>query len=931
MVAVRTRWPPGPRPSSSTSPAMTRSSADVPAPALPPGRGLTAALVPVLLLAGLLLLLPAQGLAALQDRPPNPGTPALVGPQAPDAEPSTVPPPADVIGFELGSDYMLADLDQLYDYYRVLADASPRVEMEEIGQSVRGEPLYLLYISSEENLAQLDRWQEIAERMARARDLSEEEARELAREGRAIVWIDAGIHSAEVATPQHGPLLAHHMATSESEEVRRIRDDVVMLLMPMINPDGHRIMVDWYRDVARTPFEFTNTPEVWHEYVGHDLNRDWFMIRQEETRHIAHQLYERWYPQIVFNHHQHSPFPTRIFIPPFADPLNPHIDPQVVRGVNLVGEHMGKRFEEEGRPGVVTGITFTMWWNGGMRTAPYFHNQVGLLSEVAHRYASPRYHDPEEIPESIRAGSRELSMTEPSIHYSNPWEGGWARLADAVEYHFVASMGALDIGSRLREDWLMGKWQMGQRQIRAGEEGGPFAFLIPRNDQLDRGEAVELVNVLRRGGVEVHEALASFRAGGETWPAGTWVAPAGQAFRAHLRDLMEPQEHPRRELYPGGPPEPPYGGLAGWTLPMQMAVNTVRIDEPFQVELEPVERAGVPESRVFGGEEADGDAWGWAISGERNASRTAVNALLDAGVGVDRAAGRIGAGGGEFAEGAFVIRGDGQAASALHEEAERLGLDRMRLDRAPDVELQPMEAPRIGLYMPWTGNMDEGWTRYILHEHGFRPDTLRNRHFTDGELDHVDVIVMTDQGAGSILAGHRPGTMPEAYTGGLGEEGAQNLRAWVEAGGTLVTFDAAGDFAISALELPVANAAAEWDRADFFVPGSLVRATFDWSHPVAWGMPDETAVFFQNSRAWEVLDEERVAVVGRYASRNLLMSGWELGADEHLAGRPAVVEVVAGEGRAVLIGFRPQFRAWPTGTYKLFLNPLHGAGGAPSR
>jgi hypothetical protein len=239
-----------------------------------------------------------------------------------------------------------------------------------------------------------------------------------------------------------------------------------------MNPDGHEIVVDWYRGVARTDHELRPPPEVWHEYVGHDINRDWFMMRQEETKHIARTLYEEWYPQIVLNHHQQSPFPTRIFIPPFSDPLNPHIHPLVVRGVNMVGEAMAKRFEELEMPGVVSGLTFTMWWNGGMRTAPYFHNMVGILTEVAHRYATPIYHEADEIPETIRAGSRELSMVEPSIWYANPWEGGWARLADAMEYHFVASMGTLDIGSRLREDWLFNIYRMGRSQIEAGEAGG---------------------------------------------------------------------------------------------------------------------------------------------------------------------------------------------------------------------------------------------------------------------------------------------------------------------------------------------------------------------------------------------------------------------------------------------------------------------------
>jgi len=845
---------------------------------------------------------------------------SATGVHAQDTAVRSVPHPDEIVGFELGSDYMLADLGQLYAYYEALAEASPRVHLEEIGTTVRGEPLLLLFISSEENLQQLDRWRSIAERLARARDLSEDEARELAREGKAIVWIDSGLHSAEVAHAQHAPLLAHHMATDESDESRRIRDDVILLLMPQMNPDGHEIVVDWYRQVARTDHELTGPPEVWHEYVGHDINRDWFMIRQEETRHISRVLYEEWYPQIVLNHHQHSPFPTRIFIPPFSDPLNPHIHPLVVRGVNMVGEAMAKRFEEQEMSGVVSGLTFTMWWNGGMRTAPYFHNMVGILTEVAHRSATPLYHDPEDLPQEIQAGSRTLSMTEPSIWYANPWEGGWARLRDAMEYHFVASMGTLDIGSRLKEDWLFNIYRMGRSQIEAGEEGGPFAYLIDMEDQWDRGEAVELLNVLRRGGVEVHRASSSFEADGQAYPAGTWVAFAGQAFRPHLMDLMERQEHPHREIYPGGPPEPPYGGLAGWTLPMQMGVNVTRIEAPFRADVEAVDLVPVPEHRVVG----NGD-WGFVLSGKRSASRIAVNRLLEAGERVHWVGEEVGAGDRELGPGDFVVQaGDGTRARVLT-EAQELGLEVTALAEPPSGGLHALRSPRLAMYMPWTGNMDEGWTRFLLDVYGFQRDTLRNEDLR-GDLSAYDVIVFADQNAGSILNGHRPGTMPEEFVGGVGEEGAENLRRWVESGGTLLTFDGASDFAIEALDLPVSNATEGLSREELFIPGSLIRSRMDRTHPVAFGMREEQAVFYQNSRGFAVEDPGTVDVVARYADGDLLMSGWEVGAEEHLAGLPAVVRARVGLGEAVLIGFRPQFRTQPSGTFKLIFNAIHGAG-----
>ncbi|CAN5816547.1 M14 family metallopeptidase [soil metagenome] len=892
-----------------------------------------ASLLPFLVF-GAFVLAPADGNAqqtgSVQDRQSavlRSATPALA--PAPDPVPGGVPHPAHVFGFHPGDDYELADLGQLEDYYGQLAAASPRVQRIEIGRTYRDNPIHLLFISSEENLGQLDRWRDIARRLARAHDVDEAEARQLAEEGKAIVWIDNGLHSTEVAHAQHGPLLAWYMATDESAETRRIRDDVILLLVPQMNPDGHEVVVNWYRENLGTDWETTGPPEVYHEYVGHDINRDWFMFRQEESRAIAQQLYETWYPQIVFNHHQTAPFPGRIFIPPFADPVNPHIPPLVVRGVNMVGEHMAKRLEERQLPGVVSRMSFTMWWNGGMRTAPYFHNMVGLLSEVGHASATPQYHDPESLPEAFGSGSHRISAKEPSVYYANPWEGGWATLADAVAYHFETSLGALDIGSRLRQDWLFNIWQLGKWQIEAGQEGGPFAYVVDVAAQRDAGEAVELLNVLRRGGVEVHRATAPFRAegadGARDSHTGNSIAYVGQAFRVHLMDLLERHDHPNREQYPGGPPEPPYGGLSGWTISMAMGVDVHRIEAPFEVRGEAVDVVPVPAPEFAEG------GWGWALPATRNDSRLAVNRLLAAGAAVHRNHARTPELGDLGAPGAFLVeRGGGATPEFMRSLTDALGLAPAGLASAPSDALaagdvERLRAPRLGLYMPWTANMYEGWTRYVLREFEFQVDTLRNADIR-GDLSAYDVILFADQGAGSIVSGHSEGSRPPGFTGGVGNEGMANLRGWVEAGGTLIAFDGASDFAIQALALPVRNATTGLSNSEFFIPGSLLRTEFDGAHPVAFGMPDEGAAFFQGSRGFEVTDPARATAVASYAASDLLMSGWELGGDAHLAGRAAVVHAPVGSGSAVLIGFRPQFRAQPTGTYKLFFNAIHGAG-----
>lgn len=837
-----------------------------------------------------------------------------------------VPTPESVIGWEPGADYRLADYDQIREYFRRVADASDRVELERIGTSAEGRAMWMAKISTPENLANQERYREIARRMAMAEDLTDEEARQLASEGKAVVWIDAGLHATEVATAQHSPKLLHRLATGQDVETRRILEDAIVLLMPFMNPDGLDIVVDWYERNLGTEYETAPLPVLYHKYVGHDNNRDWFMNLMPETRAVTAQLWHRWYPQIVYNHHQTGPFPSRIFVPPFKDPMNPNIPALVTRGINLVGSAMAYRFAQEDKPGVVSRESYTQWWNGGMRTAPYFHNQIGILTETnLYEYATPRYYEPDRMPSTFGTGR---STERPSVFYANPWEGGWWRIGDAVEYMLTASMAVADIGARLKDKWLYDTYRMGRRAIEAGEQGGPYAYVLPA-EQWDSGAAAELVTVLRQGAVEVHRAGSSFRAGGTEYGAGSWIAYAGQPYRAHLMDMMEPQLYPDRREFPGGPPITPYD-LAGWTLPMQMGVQVDRIDEPFDRVGEPVTARTVePDAGTV-----EGSGPVWLLTSARNDAHSAAWSLLGEGGSMERATEGFTAGGTSWPAGTFLLRAD---RGRLEELAAEHGLHFRGAGQGAEVETVAVNGqPRIGLYRSWVSNMDEGWTRWILEQWGMPYDTLRDDEVRAGDLSSYDVVVLPEQGARSILNGHPEGTMPEEYTGGVGVEGAAALERFVRGGGTLVALDHASEFATQQFGLPLENGVAGLSDEEFFIPGSLIRLSVDTSDPIAWGMQEETAGYFVRSLAFDVIppasEEEgaegpkrgtrRVDVAVRYAGDDLLMSGWELGASQHIGGQPAAVRVPHGEGQVVLTAFRPQFRAQPRGTFKLLFNAL---------
>ena len=843
----------------------------------------------------------------------------------PFAATAQIPKPADIIGFAPGTDFKLATYEQVHSYFLSLDRASDRVIVEEIGRSTLDRPMILALISTEANLRNRERYREISERLATARGLSDAEARQLAKDGKAIVWIDGGLHATEVAHGQLTPELAHYLATDESEESQRMRENAIFLIMANMNPDGLDIVANWYAKNLGTPFETSNVPELYHHYIGHDNNRDWYMFTQSETQAVAQQLYHVWFPQIVYNHHQSGPFPGRIWTPPFENPVNPNLDPLVVTSINQIGEAMKKRFAFENKPGVSSNIVYDMWWNGSMRGAPDFHNMLGFLTETAlYRYATPHCYGDNEIPETFGARADNLPARTPSTNYPQPWKGGCWHIRDAMDYMMTASLAVADIATQMKEDYLYNIYWMGKRQIERGQaaDGGPFAYVIDLAAQHDAPTAVELLRIFRMAGIEIHRAERAFTAGGKQYAAGTYVIPP-QAFRPFVVDLMEPKSYPDRRLYPGGPPEPPYD-MTGYELRFQLGVNVDPVMEPFDM-------PGPAQTEIApapGGVNGNG-SWGHLLSTNTNASFRAVNRLIEDGANVARARAAFEAAGRSWAPGTFIIRN--ADAGALRSLAAEEGIEFAATDAPPGVEMRAMRAPRIGLYRSWLAPMPEGWTRWVLDGYDFTWENVTDRDIRTGDLSRFDIIVLPDQSAAAILNGHLAGTMPAEFTGGMGVEGALALKRYVEAGGWVLAFDQAVDFAIDQFGLPVRNSVRGVSDEQFFIPGSLIRVDIDPAAPLAFGMAAEAVALFSGSQVLQAIPaasegEQRVtrdlSIHGRYAARDFLLSGWTLGGEQYLAGRPAAMSIPLGQGQVVLLAFTPHFRGQPRNAYKLLFNPL---------
>jgi hypothetical protein len=799
---------------------------------------------------------------------------------------AAVPAPKEYFGFTPGDDYKLANYSEISGYFRKLEQASDRVRLVEFGKTANGRPMFLALISSAENLKNAGRHREISRRLALGQ-ATPEEARRMAAEGKAIVWIDSGLHATEVAPAQHSPELAFRLATDEGEEAQRIRRSVILLQVPAINPDGLDMVVEWHRRNVGTPYERAGLPWLYHKYAGHDNNRDWFMLNLQETRNVTRVLFQEWFPQIVYNQHQTPPLPARIFLPPYADPLNPNIPPAVVAGINQIGSAMMERFARENKPGAMAFAGFDAWWDGGLRTVPAFHNMHGILTETAgYGYATPHEYKESELPERFSNG---LPASEPTVFHPLPWRGGMWRLRDAVEYMLTADFAILDLASARPAHYLMKAYELARAAIAAGGKGSPYAYIVPL-EQWDPSSAVEMLRRLSAGGIEIRRARAKFQAGGKAYPEGTWVLPAAQPFRAYLMDLLEPQKYPELRSGASGPVKRPYD-IAGWTLSMQMGVTVDRVNAPFEAALEPVASIEPPAP---------------VLDRRQNVSFLAIADALSRGEKVRWAA-----------DGAFVAGGE----KAAYE----------------------LKRPRVALYEPWTGNIDTGWTQWLLDHYRVPHTLVHNSDIREGGLrERFDSLILASQTAESILhgtlegeRGRQSGTpalqRPE-YTGGIGVEGLNQLDRFVREGGTLLAFDAATELPSGFFGLPVRNAArasAESQAGAFYSPGSLLRATVEHGDPVAAGMPRQAVVFCSGGYAFEITllpeynkwERETRAVV-QYADADLLASGWVSG-EKAVLGKSILVNARHGKGRVLLYGFRPQFRGQPFGTFKLVLNAIY--------
>ncbi len=839
-----------------------------------------------------------------------------------------VPEPAAVFGFTPGDDGKLIDYTQLVDYLEQAAAGSPRVEVREFGASTLGRPMVVVLISSPDNLGRLDELRAVNRRLALDPNIEAATRAELIDRGRVFLVATLSMHSTEVAPAQTLPLLVHQLATGDDDTTRRWLDEVVIMVVACLNPDGMDMIVEHFRSSVGTPYEGASMPGLYHHFIGHDNNRDFVVLNQAESRAFNRLYAAEWFPQVHVDKHQMGRTGPRYFVPEYHDPIAENIDARLWNWSDVFGSAMATEMASQGLAGVASHWTFDEYWPGATTTS-HWKNLVSLLTEAAScRLATPVFVEPNEL----RVRGKGLAEYKKSVNMPAPWPGGWWRLGDIVRYELASWRGLLDTASLKRAEILRLRNDLCRSEVEAGRSRPPFYFVLPLR-QHDASELDHLLRLLDEHGVELHRLTAPVTVGGRVFDAGDVVVTLAQPYRAFIKEVMERQYYPVRRYVPDGEIIRPYD-ITSWSLPLHFGVVSVELNARSTELEERIEPFQPPESVT----PAVPGARGLALDPRDNSAYEAAFRALAAGAEVLRATVPMTMGETRLEPGAFVIRDPD--ADVLEAAA---GGRSFAIPSALDDGLTALDPPRIGLIETWFHDMDGGWTRYLFERFGIEYSLLRPGDVAATDLAaDFDVVVFPDAdpdvletGAYEERSEYRVADYRPEYRTGLGDEGRAAIERFLEAGGRVVAWGRStrllvepvtlgeGDDAVQ-VEVPVDDQAEALADRGLYVPGSLLAVELIEDHPLTWGMPADTPAF---SRGRPVLATEPpmlVAdrrVIGRFPERDIVVSGYAE-RPELLAERPAMVWARLGRGQLVLFGFQPQFRASTPTTYKLLFNAL---------
>ena len=899
-----------------------------------------------------------------------------------------IPTPKEHFGFSIGDDYQLANYTQTEAYFKKLAAASDRIKLVDIGKTEEGRSQYMLIISSSDNLKNLDRYKKIAQQLARAENLTDEQAQALANEGKAVVWIDGGLHATEVVGAHQLIETVFQLSSRTDAETGKILKDVI-ILATHANPDGQELVSNWYmRDAKQEKRTTQYLPKLYEKYAGHDNNRDFYMFNLKESQNLGRQLFVEWFPQIMYNHHQTGPPGAVVAGPPFRDPFNYTFDPLVMTSLDAVGAAMISRLNAEVKPGYTerAGSPYSTWYNGGLRTSTYFHNMIGLLTEII---GNPTPADIPVVPERlIPSSANYFPVTPQKWHFRQ-----------SIDYSVSLNYAVLMFAVRHKDELLYNIYKMGRKSIEKGEhdtwtlspkrsaeitklyqnsqstnrkpntdsarsEENPFGarnniplklydsvlknpnyrdprgYIIP-SDQADFATATRFVNTLITSGLVVHKATADFTVGNEKFPAGSYIVKTNQAFRPHILDMFEPQDHPNDFQYPGGPPVAPYDA-AGWTLAYQMGVQFSRILNAFDGPFERIEYGQL--QTIKGSIAGTNKMNGYVLNASANNSFTVVNDLLKEGIEVYRINDSVV--GTHFAKGSFYIPALSKTKSTIEKSIVGFAVDAITVNKRPS-NISKIAAAKIALWDSYGGSMPSGWIRYIFEQYHFNADVIYTKDIDTGNLkSKYDVIIFVGGAIPSLTATNRNSgfdrepkadSIPEEFRNRLGkitaEKSIPQLKKFLNEGGNIISIGSSTNLAYH-LSLPVQNALVEivngqeknLPNEKFYIPGSILSVRVDSTDMAAAGFRSKADVYFEASPVFNILPEAQakgsIKPLAWFADAQSLRSGWAWG-QTYLNGGVAAFKANYGKGQLYAFGPEITFRAQPYGTFKFLFNGLY--------
>lgn len=871
---------------------------------------------------------------------------------------SQVTTPENHLGFKPGADFHLANYEQAIGYFEKIAGESERMIVLDMGPTSYGRRMKYAVISSEENIGKLDHYKEINKKLSLYRGVSADEAEKLAEEGKAIIWIDCGLHASECSPAQHAIQLAYDIVTGEDRSTKLIRENVIFLLV-FANPDGLTLVSDWYMKNVGTKYEKSRMPFLYQKYAGHDNNRDSFIANLQEVQNMNRATCQEWFPEILYNLHETAPFPARIWMPPESEPMNPNLHPIIVRWKNLIGAAMGKAFDEANQPGAISRMSFDSWYPGYVTQFVDGHNIPSILTETANAgYATPNFYSLRDFPESYR------DLTKGTF-YPNPWEGGWWRLADAVAYNLTASKAVLEVGAKYKYEFLLNKWRIAKDVIEKYKSEPPYGWIIPA-EQRDNHTTSLMIDRFILNGIEVYTANEKFEHNGINYSKGSYLIPTSQPFGLFTRNMMEKQVYPDLKKYSHlwqgivgsakltKDPLRAYDG-AGWTLPLQMGVNYYEMSKVLDVN----------KTRINQSNKADGNIVGngsvYAFSHSDNGSFIAINRIHKEGGKISCALEEFTMSGKKYPIGTFLLTSNSINKNTLNEIAQLTGIK--MVGGKTSVKTRKIRKNRVALYKGFSGSMDRGWISYVLDAFEYQYHSLSNAEMRAGNLkNRFDVIILADMRASSIINGNSKGSIHPDYVGGITEKGVENLKKYIEEGGILVCNKNSSDFAIKEFKLPFKNILERMKADTFNCPGSILKMNYKTENPLAFGMQENGTVYFSRCKVFEYIDPAKKAkseaeakkksqpneknakptqksapaqakkytpelekvdykVLAEFPDESLLLSGWITG-DHLIRKKPIALDIDFGKGKIVLYGFNVHNRAQSYSTFKLLFNAI---------